>query len=105
MESILDLRASYILWFMLLAFLSLLLIAYMFLKELVDISKIAFIGMIIFVLGILINEILLSMQGILSFKYILIPNINYYLFATSLVLLTGTFLLALAQFNLIKKIN
>ena len=89
----------------LLAFLSLLLIAYMFLKELVDISKIAFIGMIIFVLGILINEILLSMQGILSFKYILIPNINYYLFATSLVLLTGTFLLALAQFNLIKKIN
>ena len=36
----------------LLAFLSLLLIAYMFLKELVDISKIAFIGMIIFVLGI-----------------------------------------------------
>ena len=89
----------------LLAFLSLLLIAYMFLKELVDISKIAFIGMIIFVLGILINEILLSMQGILSFKYILIPNINYYLFATSLVLFTGTFLLALAQFNLIKKIH
>ncbi|MCF8300630.1 MAG: hypothetical protein K9I55_06215 [Haliscomenobacter sp.] len=89
----------------LLAFLSLLLIAYMFLKELVDISKIAFIGMIIFVFGILINEILLAMQGILSFKYILIPNINYYLFATSLVLLTGTFLLALAQFNLIKKIN
>lgn len=89
----------------LLAFLSLLLIAYMFLKELVDISKIAFIGMILFVFGILINEILLAMQGILSFKYILIPNINYYLFATSLVLLTGTFLLALAQFNLIKKIN
>jgi hypothetical protein len=53
----------------------------------------------------LINEILLAMQGILSFKYILIPNINYYLFATSLVLLTGTFLLALAQFNLIKKIH
>jgi hypothetical protein len=61
--------------------------------------------MIIFVFGILINEFLLGIQGVLSFKYILIPNINYYLFAVSLMLLAGTFLLALSQFNLIKKVN
>jgi hypothetical protein len=89
----------------LLAFLSLLLIAYMFMNELVKISKITITGMIIFVFGILINEFLLAMQGVLSFKYILIPNINYYLFAASLMLLTGTFLLALSQFNLLKKVN
>jgi len=89
----------------LLAFLSLLLIAYMFMNELVKISKTTITGMIIFVFGILINEFLLGMQGVLSFKYILIPNINYYLFAVSLMLLAGTFLLALSQFNLIKKVN
>jgi hypothetical protein len=77
----------------------------MFMNELVKISKITITGMIIFVFGILINEFLLGMQGVLSFKYILIPNINYYLFAVSLMLLTGTFLLALSQFKLIKKVN
>jgi hypothetical protein len=77
----------------------------MFMNELVKISKITITGMIIFVFGILINEFFLAMQGVLSFKYILIPNINYYLFVASLMLLTGSFLLALSQFNLLKRVN
>ncbi len=50
-------------------------------------------SLIIFVLGVLLNEILLATQGFASIKYISIPFINEYLLTASVFLVIGAFLL------------
>jgi hypothetical protein len=81
----------------LLAFISLMLIVYMFMTNIARNSPRAQIGIAVFVLGIALNELLLGMQGIASLSYILIPQINYFLFGASLILLAGAALLFISQ--------
>lgn len=87
----------------LLAFISVLLITYIFSKKLVKLNRTASLGLIIFLIGILFNEILLAIQGIASFSYTIVPAINVYLFIASFVLLIGTILLVTSQIKLSKK--
>lgn len=46
-------------------------------------------GVLVFTGGILLNEILLAIQGLLSIKMQYIPSTNVYLFVVALVMLTG----------------
>jgi hypothetical protein len=87
----------------LLAFISLLLITYAFMRGLAIMNKTAIVGIVIFVFGVFVNEFLLAIQGIMSLSYILIPNINYLLFAASLILLTGAILLVMSQLMIEQK--
>ncbi len=83
----------------LLAFISLLLIAYSFMTEIAKMNKTAFIGIVIFVVGILFNELLLGLQGVLSLSYIVVPHINLFLFLASLLLIVGSIILLISQLS------
>lgn len=50
-------------------------------------------SLVIFVSGVLLNEILLATQGFVSIKYISIPFINEYLLTAAIILVAGAFLL------------
>ena len=47
------------------------------------------LGVIIFSVGVLINELILAVQGIASFSYTLIPYVNELLLGAALVLVFG----------------
>lgn len=50
-----------------------------------------------FFIGILLNEVVLAVQGIASFSYLPVKYVNEMLFAISLLLLTGAIMMVLAQ--------
>ncbi len=70
--------------------------------ELLPISKAMLIGCFIFVAGIIINEILLMLQGVTALNYNSIPYMNEFLLSAAVILLVGAGLLFLSSFNKIK---
>lgn len=82
----------------LLAFISLLLISYSFMVGGAVINKTTLFGVSILVIGVLLNELLLAIQGIASFSYTLIPHINTLLFIAAIFLAKGALLLFISQF-------
>ena len=89
----------------LLAFISLFLVTYAYMTKLSIFNKYSFAGIAIFVVGILLNELLLGIQGIASIGYILIPFINESLFFVSLLLMSGIGIILMSQFALPSKSN
>lgn len=89
----------------LLAFISLFLVTYAYMTKLSIFNKYSFAGIAIFVIGILLNELLLGIQGIASIGYILIPFINESLFFVSLLLMSGIGIILMSQFALHRKSN
>lgn len=89
----------------LLAFISLFLLSYAYITKLSIFNKYSYVGTVILVAGILLNELLLGIQGVASIGYILIPFINELLFITSLLLISGTGLIVFSQFNFTKTEN
>lgn len=83
----------------LLAFTSMQLITLCAYDQTFVLSRTAVAGIIILMSGVLLNEILLAIQGIASFSYTLIPNANEMLLAASIVLLSGIILINLAKWN------
>ncbi len=73
----------------LLAIFSLFLLFYIFAKALILLQKNIKIGVITFSIGVLINEIILAVQGISSFSYTVIPFVNVLLFGAAIVLVSG----------------
>lgn len=73
----------------LLAVTSLFLMGYIVSFQLVKITKSFKTGMFIFVAGIIINELLLMVQGVAALSYTIIPNINIFLLIAAIVLLAG----------------
>lgn len=57
-------------------------------------------GLILFSAGVLLNEIILAVQGIASFSYTMIPYVNLLLFGAAIVLVAGSGVLV---YNLFKK--
>jgi len=57
-------------------------------------------GLILFSVGVLLNEIILAVQGIASFSYTMIPYVNELLFGAAIVLVTGSGIL---MYNSLKK--
>lgn len=73
----------------LLAVISLFLLFYIYANHLLFISRGIKIGLLLFSIGVLLNELVLAMQGVASFSYIIIPYVNELLFAVAIILLLG----------------
>jgi hypothetical protein len=73
----------------LLAIISGFLLTYLYTNELVRRTSKTIFFLVIFIVGVFLNELLLALQGIFSFEYMLIPYANEMLFITALILLTG----------------
>lgn len=91
----------------LLAVISVFLILYMQSLKLIHQNKLSIAGIIIFVIGVFLNELFLAIQGIASFSYYSVPMMNESLFVVSLVLLIALILLVLSQtrFSVNEKLN
>jgi hypothetical protein len=81
----------------LLAIVSIFLLTYFYSTDKIKINRLTTIAMVIFVSGVFLNEFLLMIQGITSFTYILVPNINEMLFGAAIVILSGSMLLLTSQ--------
>jgi hypothetical protein len=71
----------------LLAIMSLFILFYIYANDLIFITKKIKFGILLFSIGVLLNEIILAVQGLASFSYIIIPYVNIMLFATAIILL------------------
>lgn len=72
---------------------SLFILAYSFSKKIIHLTYTSKVAIIIFIVGILLNEILLMIQGIADLAYYAIPDINLLLLLAAFILLIGiTFL-------------
>lgn len=81
----------------LLAVISFFLLAYMYTFKLIKVSKFTTLALSVFSAGVLLNEIVLGVQGIASFSYFPVPHVNETLFIVSLILVLGAFMLVLSQ--------
>lgn len=86
----------------LLAVISLFLLFYIYANHFFYINKQIKLGIIIFSIGVLLNEIILAIQGIASFSYTIIPYVNEMLFTIAVILVSGIGMMA---FYSIKKSN
>ncbi len=73
----------------LLAVTSIFIIGYIISFDLVPVTKMVITGVFIFVAGIVINELLLMVQGVAGLAYTSIPHIDLLLLFAALILLTG----------------
>lgn len=87
----------------LLAVTSIFLIGYMVSFQLITVSKKLFAGIYIFVAGIIINELLLMLQGVAALTYNSIPFINILLLIAALILFTGAFIILMSQVKRVSK--
>ncbi|WP_188362990.1 hypothetical protein [Flavobacterium orientale] len=81
----------------LLAIISGFLLAYLYTNHLIYRSVKTQFFLFIFSIGIFLNELLLALQGIFSFAYVLIPYANELLFIVAIILVTG--ILGIVYFN------
>jgi hypothetical protein len=81
----------------LLAIISVFLVSYMYIYKLITINKMVSTGLVLFVVGVYLNEIVLGIQGIASFSYTVIPYIDGLLFAIALLILLSLVLLVASQ--------
>ncbi|MFV8327251.1 hypothetical protein [Flavobacterium sp. ZS1P14] len=86
----------------LLAVISLFLLFYIYANHLIFINKKIKIGLVTFSVGVLLNELVLAVQGVASFSYTSIPYINELLFIVALILLSG---IGLTAYYSIKKVK
>jgi len=86
----------------LLAVITIFLIAYMYSFKFLSLNKITISGIIVFVSGIFINEILLMIHGIADLNYQKVAFMPLLLFITALILFTG---IALINYGQSQKIN
>ena len=82
---------------------SIFILGYIVSFELIRINKRLITGLFIFVSGIIINELLLLIQGVAAFSYTSIPYINEMLLATAIILLAGTLIMLVSRFGISEK--
>ena len=76
----------------LLAIISLFILTFYYSKTLIPHNKSVEYGLVVFLVGIVLNEALLALQGLSSIIYVLIPYINLMLLIAALVLFSGIFM-------------
>ena len=82
----------------LLAFISMFLLMYAFSQKLIRYNKVLFVGLILFTIGVLANELILAVQGVSSIKYILIPYANDMLFGAAVLLFFSLLVINISQY-------
>jgi len=87
----------------LLAVISLFLLFYIYANRLIHYNKQIKTGIIIFSVGVLLNEVILAVQGIASFSYTVIPLVNEMLFGAAFVLVSGIGIMAIYAIKKVKK--
>ena len=70
----------------LLAIISLFLLFYIYVNDFIAVNKKTVLGLVLFSIGVVLNEVVLGIQGVASFSYTLIPNINEALFGIAILL-------------------
>ncbi len=86
----------------LLAFTSVFIIGYLYINQLIPRNRVFTRGIILFLLGVFLNELILGIQGIASFTYNYIPYANEALVIASLIIVAGTLLLNIGLRNKIR---
>jgi hypothetical protein len=81
----------------LLAIISVFLVAYMYIYRMIRVSETASLAIVLFVVGVYLNEIILGIQGIASFSYTLVPYANESLFVVSGFIFLSIGLLLVSQ--------
>ena len=81
----------------LLAVTSIFLIGYMVSFKLITVTKTLLAGVFIFVAGVIINELLLMLQGVAALTYNSIPYINILLLLAAVILFIGALIMLMAQ--------
>jgi len=81
----------------LLGVISLFILGYMTGCNYINMNKVTIRGIFIFVTGIILNEILLMIQGVCDLGYINIPYINESLLVTALILFAGILVINIGQ--------
>ncbi len=76
---------------------SIFILGYIVSFELISINKQLIAGTFIFVSGVVINELLLLVQGVAAFSYTSIPYINEMLLLTAAILFTGILIMLLSR--------
>ena len=87
----------------LLAIISLFLLFYIYANQFLTFNKQIKNGIIIFSVGVLLNEIILAIQGIASFSYTLIPFVNEMLFGAAIILVSGIGIIVFYSLKKVKK--
>ncbi len=87
----------------LLGVITLFLLGSMFSEDNFYTNKTSVTGVFIFAGAVILNEVLLMVQGVAAIKYISIPFINEMLLGTALLLFTGALLMALTKINNLQK--
>lgn len=72
-----------------LAVITLFIMFYVYANHLIIISKKIKYGVLLFTIGVILNEVVLAVQGIASFSYTIIPYVNEILFGVAIILLIG----------------
>lgn len=73
----------------LLAIMTLFILFYIYANHLIFITKRIKFGILLFSIGVLLNEIVLAVQGFAAFYYVIIPYVNLMLFAIAIILFIG----------------
>lgn len=81
----------------LLAVISVFIISYLYTFKLIEVNKLTTTAFGVFVIGIFLNELVLAVQGVAAFSYIVVKYVNETLFGISLILFIGTFLMVFSQ--------
>lgn len=88
-----------------LGIITLYLLSHFILHNYIIMSKATIKGIYLFTAGIIINEVLLMLQGICDLFYINIPFINEMLFAAAIIMFTGITFTVMSQFKRIEYLN
>ena len=81
----------------LLAVVSIFLIGYFYINELILVTKNTTKSIYIFMVGVFLNELVLAIQGVASFSNLPIKNINEVLFMISFILFLGSVMIVYSQ--------
>ena len=81
----------------LLAVISVFILSFLYTFKLISVNTLTTIGFSVFVIGIFLNELVLGVQGVAAFSYIVVKYVNETLFGVSLLLFSGTILMVLSQ--------
>jgi len=87
----------------LLGVITLFLLGYMFAENYFYLNKRAIAGAFVFAGAVIVNEILLMVQGVAAITYTPVPFINEMLLAAALLLFSGALLLSFAKRNILQK--
>jgi len=81
----------------LLAIISVYLLAELIAQKLIIVTGLTITGVVVFIVGVYLNELMLGIQGIASLSYTAVPYVNELLFIITIVIVVGLLMLNISQ--------